>query len=113
MTDFYKLIPVLAGVVVEFILVDGVAASLHGSARLTQDLGMVHRRTRPNVTRLSALAPYNPYLRSAPQGLPFRWREQAIWNGMNFTLSTAIGPIDVLGEITGGGGYDELLPHCD
>lgn len=29
---------------------------------------------------------------------------------MNFTLTTDIGDIDVLGEITGGG-YDELLPY--
>ena len=31
--------------------------------------------------------------------------------GLNFTLSTALGDLDILGEITGGGGYGELLPH--
>lgn len=112
MTDSYKLIPVLAGGGVEFVMVGGVAASIHGSARLTQALDIVYRRTRPNVTRLaSALGPYGPYLRGAPPELPFRWGEQVIWNGLNSTLSTTIGPIDLLGEITGGGGYDDLLPH--
>jgi hypothetical protein len=30
---------------------------------------------------------------------------------LNFTLSTAAGDLDILGEITGGGNYDDLLPH--
>lgn len=31
--------------------------------------------------------------------------------GLNFTLATAIGDIDLLGEIAGGGDYEALLPH--
>ena len=31
-------------------------------------------------------------------------------NGLNFTLTTDLGDIDLLGEITGGGGYDALYP---
>jgi hypothetical protein len=31
--------------------------------------------------------------------------------GLNFTLTTTTGAIDLLGEITGGGGYEDLLPH--
>lgn len=27
-------------------------------------------------------------------------------------MTTTIGAIDLLGEITGGGGYDDLLPHA-
>jgi len=30
---------------------------------------------------------------------------------LNFTLTTDLGPLDVLGEITGGGAYEALLPH--
>jgi predicted nucleotidyltransferase len=40
--------------------------------------------------------------------LPFRWDEQTILNGLNFTLTTSLGAIDFLGEITGGGSYDNL-----
>lgn len=43
--------------------------------------------------------------------MPFRWDERTIWNGLNFTLTTSLGAVDLLGEITGGGGYDDLLPH--
>lgn len=33
--------------------------------------------------------------------------------GLNFTLRTRLGDLDLLGEITGGGTYEELLPFCD
>ena len=55
--------------------------------------------------------PHKPYLRGAPPGLPFKWDAQTFEAGLNFTLTTDLGLIDVLGEITGGGTFDELLPH--
>ena len=61
---------------VEFIVIGGVAASAHGSARSTTDLDIVYRRTPENIARLAgALSGYSPYLRGAPQGLPFRFDE--------------------------------------
>ncbi len=32
--------------------------------------------------------------------------------GLNFTLRTTLGDLDLLGEITGGGSYDDLATHC-
>jgi predicted nucleotidyltransferase len=97
---------------VEFIIVGGVAATIHGSARLTQDLDIVYARTPENIVRLAAtLAPYAPYLRDAPPGLPFLFDADTIRRGLNFTLTTSLGDVDLLGEILGGGGYDDLLPH--
>jgi hypothetical protein len=32
-------------------------------------------------------------------------------HGLNFTLETDLGNLDLLGEIVGGGGYDDLRPH--
>jgi len=113
MTDFGQLIPLLVNARLEFILVGGAAATAHGSARLTADLDIVYRRTKENVARLvRALAPCRPYPRGAPAGLPFLWEEGTVWNGLNFTRITALGAVDLLGEITGGGGFDELLPHA-
>lgn len=112
MTDFPALIRTLAEGGVEFIIVGGAAATAHGSARLTQDLDVVYRRTRENFSRLAvALSPHHPYLRGAPPGLPFRWDPEAIARGLNFTLTTDLGALDLLGEITGGGAYETLLPH--
>ena len=112
MTDFQALLTLLASAQVEFIIVGGAAATAHGSARLTQDLDTVYRRTHDNISRLAdALTPHKPYLRGAPAGLPFSFDERTIRNGLNFTLTTDIGALDLLAEITGGGGYDDLLPH--
>ena len=33
--------------------------------------------------------------------------------GVNFTLTTSLDLIDLLGEITGGGAYDALLPFTE
>ncbi len=111
-TEFSGLISALAVGRVEFIIVGGAAAIAHGAARLTQDLDVVYRRTQENIVRLvRALAPLTPYPRGAPPNLPFSWDERTVTNGLNFTLTTTAGSLDLLGEITGGGGYDELLPH--
>lgn len=112
MTNFAALIHTLTDAGVEYILVGGVAATVHGSARLTRDVDVVYARTPANMERLvSALAPHAPYLRGAPPGLPFSWDERTVSRGLNFTLTTALGDLDLLGEITGGGGFDQLLPR--
>jgi hypothetical protein len=110
--DLEQLLPALTSAGVELIIVGGVAAIIHGSARLTQDLDVVYRRTPDNIARLAtALKPFAPYLRGAPPGLPFRWDSETIQRGLNFTLVTSAGPLDILGEIAGGGTYETLLPH--
>jgi predicted nucleotidyltransferase len=110
--DFETALGALARRGVEFIVVGGAAATIHGSARVTRDLDVVYRRTPENIQRLvDALAPHTPYLRGAPPGLPFRWNAATIHRGLNFTLTTSLGDVDLLGEVTGGGSYDELLPH--
>ena len=112
MTDFEALLGALVEGEVEFVIVGGVAATVHGSARLTQDIDIVHARGEANLERLvAALEPFNPYLRGAPAGLPFDWSVATLRRGRNFTLTTAVGYIDLLGEITGGGTYEDLLPH--
>lgn len=108
--DFEGLLRALSGSQVDFILVGGVAATIHGSARATYDIDVVYSRSPQNLERLvAALAPLRPSLRGAPPGLPFRLDAATLSRGLNFTLSTSSGPIDLLGEITGGGGYDALL----
>jgi hypothetical protein len=112
MTDFAGLLRALTEANVEFILVGGVAATAHGSARLTRDVDVVYSRTPANVSKLArALAAHRPYLRGAPAGLPFSFDEATIGRGLNFTLTTALGDLDLLGEITGGGTFDDLRPH--
>lgn len=112
MTDFASLIQLLSQNGVEFILVGGAAATAHGSARLTQDLDVVYRRTPDNIAKLTgSLATHAPYLRGAAPKLPFRFDVDTVNRGLNFTLVTDLGDLDLFGEITGGGRYEDLLPH--
>ena len=112
MTDFPALLGALAGSGAHCVIVGGLAATVHGSARLTQDIDIVYDRSRENLRRLvRALGPFDPYLRGAPPGLPFDWSIETLERGLNFTLTTSRGDIDLLGEIPGGGGYADLLPH--
>jgi len=79
---------------------------------VTEDLDIVYSRTPQNIKRLiEALSQTNPYLRGAPPGLLFKFDEKTVANGLNFTLTTDLGSLDLLGEITGGGGYEQLLPY--
>jgi predicted nucleotidyltransferase len=93
-----------------FVIIGGVAATIHGSARLTNDLDIAYERSAPNLERVvRALAAFEPYLRGAPEGLPFRWDVPTIKAGLNFTLRTTIGDIDLLGEVTGLGSFSDVL----
>jgi predicted nucleotidyltransferase len=111
-TDFVRLLGALHKTGVEYIIIGGVAATVHGSSRLTQDVDVCYARTDANLDRVvRALRPLKPYLRGAPRGLPFRWSAATLRAGLNFTLTTTAGDIDLLGEVTGGGSYDDLIAH--
>ncbi|MCG5054481.1 MAG: nucleotidyltransferase [Myxococcales bacterium] len=108
--DFAGLLGALAAESVEAILIGGLAAQAHGAARLTQDVDMLYRRTSQNIDRLvAALSDKHPYLRGAPPGLPFRFDAATVHRGLNFTLTTDLGDLDLLGEMAGGGTYEQVL----
>jgi hypothetical protein len=112
--NFAGLLKLLAEARVDFIVIGGVAAFAHGSARLTTDLDVVYSRATDNLARLAtALEPFHPYLRGAPPGLPFRLDVGTIRRGLNFTLDTDLGGFDILGEVVGGGDYAALLPRSE
>jgi predicted nucleotidyltransferase len=97
---------------VRCIVIGGWAAIIHGTARSTNDVDLVYARDADNIHRLvEALRSWNPYLRGAPLGLPFRFDDATIRAGLNFTLTTSHGDLDLLGEVAGGGTYEQLLPH--
>ncbi len=110
--DLAQIIPPLVGADIDFILIGGKAAILHGSARVTYDTDIVYDRSKINLERIAKfLKPHEPYLRGAPLGLPFTLDVPTLRNGLNFTLTTKLGDLDLLGEVVGGGSYKELLPH--
>jgi predicted nucleotidyltransferase len=108
-TDMPALLKALTDARVEFVLIGGVAANVHGSARVTYDLDVVYARDDANIARLvAAMRPLQPYLRGAPPGLPFRFDSATVRAGLNFTLTTTAGAVDLLGEVAGGGTFEEL-----
>ncbi len=110
MNDFGRLFEALAQARVEVILVGGVAARVHGSARLTEDVNFVYRRDPENRERLTrALQPLAPYLRGAPPDLPFIWDAATLSRRYNFTLTPALGALVLLAETPGGGRYEDLI----
>ncbi len=87
------------------------AAIVHGAARMTYDVNVVYARNAENLARIvAALKPYKPYLRGVPPGLPFIWDERTLQGGLNFTLTTTIGDVDLLADVPGGGLYEQIVP---
>jgi predicted nucleotidyltransferase len=112
--NFREILPLLIRHNVRFIVIGGGACIAHGLARSTFDVDVVYGRDAENIRNLVvALQAHQPYLRGAPPGLPFRWDERTIQAGLNFTLTTSLGKLDLLGEVVGGGSYEQLLPASE
>lgn len=93
---------------VECVIVGGVAATVYGSTILTNDLDVCYARNSQNLERLAtALKSVNAKLRNAPPNLPFVLDAEALQRGLNFTLTTDVGSLDLLGEVRGVGFYEE------
>jgi len=104
----------LAQAQVEFIIVGGVSAILQGAPIITSDLDICYRRTPANISRLvSALASLHPRPRGLPLDLPFFFDERSIQLGSNFTLEIGDESLDLLGEMSAIGGYDEIVDQSE
>jgi hypothetical protein len=96
LTRFEQLLCRFASCGVKFVLIRGVASSIHGSSRATFDLDLLYERSDQNLVRvIDALAPLHPYLRGAPPGLPFRFDFKTLQNGLNFTLTSDLGDVEI------------------
>lgn len=99
---------------VDFVVVGGVAITAHGSAYLTKDLDFCYSRTSENLKKIvSALLPFSPRFRDFPSDLPFVFDISTLRNGTNFTFTTNIGDVDLLGEVAGVGNYHEVLKNSE
>ncbi|OJY25756.1 MAG: hypothetical protein BGO98_33845 [Myxococcales bacterium 68-20] len=94
---------------VRFSVIGGIALIARGVQRATEDLDIAYARDRENLSRLaSALGPIHPRLRGVPPGLPFVLDEASLRSGLNFTLDTDLGPLDLFGEVPGLGTFDHV-----
>jgi hypothetical protein len=114
MIDVKKAIVTLASHDVDFVLIGGVALSIHSAAYITYDIDVCFSRVRENLDRIAnALEPFHPRLRGFPLDLPFVWDASTLSNGTTFTLDTSLGDFDLLGEVSGIGPYEAVLACSD
>ena len=109
--DFLEILKILSKHKVDFIVVGGVCAVIHGAPVTTFDLDMVHSRSQDNLIRLiSALRELDAYYRGRGDQ-QLRPELSHLSSPGHQLLMTKFGPLDVLGTIGTGHSYDELLKH--
>lgn len=111
---FEEVIARLTQAQVEFVVVGGISAVLQGVPIVTKDLDLCYRRTPENIARLvAALAPLNPRPRGFPDDLPFIFDERTLQLGSNFTLVIGDEDLDLLGEMSVIGGYEQIIHEVE
>ncbi len=114
MTDVIAYVKLLTAHHIQFVVIGGQAMRALGSAHVTDDTDICYQRTPANLAALVvAFAPIHPYLRGVPPGLPFRFDVPTLTAGLNLTLDTDLGEIDLLGEVSGVGTYDRVLAQSE
>ncbi|GBC63364.1 hypothetical protein DENIS_4358 [Desulfonema ishimotonii] len=112
-TDFLECLPVLVENRVDFIIVGGVCAVLHGTPVTTFDLDIVHSRTPENLERLMmSLKDMDAYYRGRP-GKRLTPDTDCLSSPSHHLLMTRFGPLDVLGTIGNGHSYDDLVTDTE
>ncbi len=70
MIDFEKMLTLLSDSGVQFVIIGGLAITIHGSSYVTFDLDICYARDDENLIRIAhAFKSVNPRLRDAPAGL--------------------------------------------
>jgi hypothetical protein len=111
-----RIFRVLARNRVDYVLIGGLAAVLHGAPLITQDADICPRRTTENLTRLAAaLRAMQARIRSAkePDGVRFRCDAKLLDRMKMVNLTTRFGDFDITYEPAAfSGGYDDLVGHA-
>ena len=111
--DFFKILQTLAEHEVDFIIVGGICAVLHGAPVSTFDLDIVHSRAPENIQHLiSALNQMDACYRGRGKQRLVPDSYHLVSTGHHL-LMTTYGPLDVLGTIGSGHGYDGLYDHSE
>lgn len=100
---------------VRFVVIGGVAAAVHGSSRVTNDLDICYDAgDRGNVGALAKLlANWEAYPRGVEKNLPFIMDERTLRGAPVMTLVTTEGDIDVMDRVAGVGDYDAVRKHSE
>jgi len=111
--DLNQLIQRLCDADVEFVIVGGFAAMLHGSSLVTRDLDVCAVLSADNVQKLRlAFSDAHPAHRLTPQKLSFLDNPEPGVEVRNLYLRTDFGPLDVLSSIRGVGDFERVREHA-
>jgi hypothetical protein len=109
-----ELLQALAGAGVDFVVIGGIAAVAHGSARLTQDLDITYAQDPSNLRTLGeVLATLDVRLRGVTEDVPFVADERTLRHATILTLDTVGGPLDLLAAPPGAPRYEQLRKDAD
>ncbi len=107
---FEQILATLVDAGVRFVVIGGVAATVHGSARLTNDIDICYDTSPDNLEKLvRLLTKWHAYLRGVEPGLPFVLDVRALRTTPIMTLTTDLGDIDLLDTVPGVGTYDAVV----
>ncbi|MGH3497892.1 MAG: nucleotidyl transferase AbiEii/AbiGii toxin family protein [Acidimicrobiales bacterium] len=101
---------------VDYVVVGGYAAQLHGSTRATTDIDLTPDRSPANLARLAkALQELGGGIRvdDLAEGLPFDTSAEALAGMRTLNLRTPHGDIDLTFEPDGTHGYPDLIRNAD
>lgn len=109
MIDINRLLQRLCDADIDFVIVGGFAATLHGSSLVTRDLDVCAILSSESVQKLrDVLRDLKPTHRLTPQKLSFIDNPDPGVEIRNLYLTTDFGPVDILGSITGVGEFDRV-----
>jgi hypothetical protein len=109
--DPEEIIRVLDRHKVEYVIVGGVAARLHGSPILTEDVDVAPQRSADNLRRLAeALRELDAHLDAPGTDAGLRVPlDAATFSSPVMKFLTRAGEVDIVLEMVGVGGYDEIV----
>jgi hypothetical protein len=94
---------------VDFVVVGGAAAVIHGAPHVTFDLDITPQRGHDNLARLSAaLRDLDAVVRAGDEEQPFDHDADSLAKATVWNLRTPHGDLDVTFEPSGTTGYDDL-----
>lgn len=96
---------------VQYVLVGGFAAVIHGSPYVTFDVDVVPEQSPANLERLSAALrdlDAHVWTASQPEGLPFHHNAESLARAELWNLITRHGRLDLTFRPSGTAGFDDL-----
>jgi len=104
-----KLIEQLESSGIKYILIGGMAAIANGAPIFSFDVDILHERSSENLQKLKTLLISLDAYQRRPDDLKLKPDFGALKGTGHMLLSTKYGPLDILGSIEKGLGYEELI----